>query len=88
MVPLDLTWSDIGSWENVYDLLDKDEALNATKGDVLAFDTKNSLIYAESRLVSTIGLDAMLVIETDDVVLIARKEDSQRVKEIVGKLKI
>jgi len=87
MVPLDLAWSDIGSWENVYDILNKDEAQNATKGDVIAFDTTNSLIYAESRLVSTIGLDSVLVIETDDVVLISHKRESQRVKEIVGKLK-
>jgi mannose-1-phosphate guanylyltransferase / mannose-6-phosphate isomerase len=87
MVPLDLTWSDIGSWENVYDLLDKDGAQNAIKGDVLPFDTTHSLIYAESRLVCTIGLDHILVIETDDVVLIARKEESQKVKEIVSELK-
>lgn len=87
MVPLDLTWSDIGSWENVYEFLDKDSSQNVTKGDVLPFETTNSLIFAENRLVTTIGLDNMLVIETDDVVLIARKEDSQKVKEVVGQLK-
>lgn len=87
MVPLDLVWSDIGSWENVYDLMEKDESHNVIKGDVLAIDTKNSLIYADSRLVSTLGLDGILVVETDDVVLIARKEEAQRVKDLVGKLK-
>jgi mannose-1-phosphate guanylyltransferase / mannose-6-phosphate isomerase len=87
MIPMSLTWSDIGSWDNVYDLLDKDENLNATKGNVFAFDTTHSLILAESRLVSTIGLDHLLVIETEDVVLVARKEDSQMVKEVVNTLK-
>jgi len=87
MVPLELAWSDIGSWENVYELLEKDASMNAKKGDVLTYDTTNSLIYAESRLVSTIGLDNILVVETDDVVLIAKKEDSQKVKDIVGELK-
>jgi mannose-1-phosphate guanylyltransferase / mannose-6-phosphate isomerase len=87
MVELNLVWSDIGSWENVYEILPKDDHQNATHGNVLPFDTTHSLIYAGSRLVSTIGLDHILVIETDDAVLIARKEDSQKVKEIVGKLK-
>lgn len=86
MVPLDLTWSDIGSWENVYEMLEKDADNNAIRGDVLAYDTTNSLIYAENRLVSTIGLDNILVVETDDVVLIAHKQASQKVKEIVGQL--
>ncbi len=87
MVLLDLCWSDIGSWENVYEILPKDESGNATYGNVLACDTTDSLIYAENRMVSTIGLDHLLVIETDDAVLIARKEDSQKVKEMVEKLK-
>ncbi len=87
MIPLDLTWSDIGSWENVYDFLPKDLSNNVTVGNVHPIDTKDSLIYAESRLVSTIGLDNMMIIETDDVVLVAPKEESQRVKEVVGTLK-
>ncbi len=86
MVPLDLTWSDIGSWENVYEFLEKDGDQNVIHGDVLAHETTNSLIYAEKRLVSTIGLDQMMVIETDDVVLVAPREASQNVKEIVDKL--
>lgn len=87
MVPLELTWSDIGSWENVYDMLKKDGDLNAIEGDVCAVDTTNSLIYAQSRHVSTIGLDDVLVVETDDAVLVADKSKSQQVKEIVGKLR-
>ena len=88
MIPLDLTWSDIGSWSNVYELLDKDEHQNAVRGDVVAVDTTNSLIYAESRLVTTIGLDHVLVVETDDVVLVADKSAAQQVKEVVEELKM
>lgn len=87
IVPLDLSWSDIGSWENLYEFLEKDGNQNAIHGDVVAYQTTNSLVYAENRLVSTIGIDNMLVVETDDAVLIAQKEASQQVKEIVGKLK-
>lgn len=87
MVPLALTWSDIGSWENVYEMLEKDPEQNATVGDVVAVETTNSLIFAQNRLVSTIGLDNILVVETDDVVLIAQKDHAQQVKEVVGKLK-
>lgn len=87
VIPLNLTWSDIGSWDNVFGLLDKDNKNNATHGEVLAVNTTNSLIYAESRMVSTIGLDQMMVVETDDVVLVAPKEAAQQVKDIVSKLK-
>lgn len=86
-IPLNLRWSDIGSWENVYEFLEKDSHQNVTKGDVLAFETTDSLIFAENRLVSTIGLDHILVIETDDVVLVAKKEESQKVKAVVSQLK-
>lgn len=86
MVALDLTWSDIGSWENVYEWLEKDENQNAIQGNVVAIDTKNSLIYAQNRLVSTISLENILVVETDDAVLVAQKEASQQVKQIVDQL--
>jgi len=86
MVPIELNWSDMGSWDNVYETLEKDENQNVTQGDVQAIDTTNSLIFAEKRLVSTVGLDQMLVIETADAVLVARREDSQKVKELVEAL--
>lgn len=87
MIPLDLTWSDVGCWDNVYEFLEKDSFQNVIQGEVHAFNTTNSLILSTKRLVSTIGLDHMLVIETDDVVLVAPREESQKVKEVVEKLK-
>lgn len=87
VVPLELSWSDIGSWENVYEWLEKDAEQNVTFGDVVAVNTTNSLIYAEKRLVSTIGLDNVVIVETQDALLVADKKASQEVKEIVGVLK-
>ncbi|MBU1183023.1 MAG: mannose-1-phosphate guanylyltransferase/mannose-6-phosphate isomerase [Proteobacteria bacterium] len=87
MLPLDLYWNDIGSWDSLYDVLDKDENGNVTKGDVLTVDTKNTLILGSKRLISTIGLEDCLIVETDDAILIAKKGEAQKVKDIVNKLK-
>lgn len=87
VMPLTLSWSDIGSWDNVYNMLPKDSNQNAKIGSVRDVDTKNCLIVGGKRLVATIGLEDMLVIETDDVILIAKKNESQKVKDIVDSLK-
>ncbi len=86
-VPLDVYWNDIGSWDSVFDVLEKDENLNAKIGDVLAIDTKNSLIIGEKRLITTIGLEDCLIVETDDAILIAKKGETQKVKDVVRMLK-
>ncbi|MFZ0565643.1 MAG: mannose-1-phosphate guanylyltransferase/mannose-6-phosphate isomerase [Chlamydiales bacterium] len=86
MIPLDLSWCDIGSWENVYNMLEKDENQNVAHGNVMTVDTTDCLILAEKRLVSTIGLNKILIVETPDALLVARKEEAQRVKEMVKKL--
>lgn len=87
VLPLHLSWSDIGSWENVYETLAKDDHNNALVGEVHAIDTKNSLIISNKRFVSTIGLEDCVVIETEDVVLVAKKTESQKVKALVDQLK-
>lgn len=87
MLPLDCYWSDIGSWDAVYDLLPKDEDGNATRGDCLTLDCHNSLVMGRDRLIAGIGMDDMLLVETDDVIVVAKKGESQRVKEVVNKLK-
>ena len=85
--PLDIYWNDIGSWDSLYDVLDKDENGNVQKGDVLSIDTKGTLIIGDKRLISTIGLEDFLIVETDDAILIAKKGETQKVKDIVNKLK-
>ncbi len=87
MLPLDLYWNDIGSWDSLHDLLSKDEDGNAAVGDVMTLDTKNCLIFGNKRLLSTIGLKDCLIVETDDAVLIAKKGEAWKVREIVNRLK-
>lgn len=88
MLPLDLYWNDIGSWDALYDVLDKDEDGNVKKGDVLAIDTKRTLILGNKRYVATIGLEDCLIVETDDAVLVAKRGEAQKVKDVVGRLKL
>ncbi len=70
----------------MWEINDKDEHNNAIRGDVMLFDTNNSLVHAESRLVTTIGLENMVVIETKDAVLVADKNQSQNVRKIADNL--
>ncbi len=87
VVALDAGWSDIGSWSALWDIGDKDEQGNACKGDVLALDTHNTLIHAEHKLVATLGVDDLVVVETKDAVLVAHKDRVQDVKKVVEALK-
>lgn len=87
MIPLNATWSDVGSWDSVYELLEKDENQNVKIGNVLDIDTQNCLIMGGKHLISTIGLSDLLIIETDDALFIGKKGESQRVKNLVEELK-
>lgn len=84
---LDLNWNDIGSWDSLYEIMDKDAQGNIAVGDVKMINTKNSLIIGNRRLISTIGLEDCLIVETGDALLIAKKGETQKVKEIVNSLK-
>lgn len=86
MVPLDAGWSDLGAWDAVWNALPKDEQGNAHMGDVLTTDSRNTLVHASSRLVSLVGVQDLIVIETPDAVLVADKTRSQDVKHIVTQL--
>ena len=87
MVPLDCYWNDIGSWDAMYDILPKDKDGNALKGDCLTIDCKDSLILGRDRLIAGIGLEDLLLVETDDVIVVAKKGESQKVKNVVEQLK-
>ena len=82
-VPLQLYWNDVGSWDAIYDVLEKDEAGNAVRGDVIPLDSRDNLIYGRKRLISTIGVENLMIVETDDVVLVAHRGRSQEVKQLV-----
>ncbi len=86
-IPLDLYWNDIGSWDAIYETSKKDEDGNVSFGDTLKLDTRNTMIIGNRRLIATIGLEDCLVVETGDAILIARRGDAQKVKDVVNILK-
>ena len=87
MVPLDAGWSDIGSWSALWDVSPKDVHGNVFKGDVLSHASQNSYVHADSRLVTLVGVDDLVVVETKDAVLVAHKDKVQDVKKIVEQIK-
>jgi mannose-1-phosphate guanylyltransferase/mannose-6-phosphate isomerase len=86
MIELDAGWSDLGTWDAVWQVGKKDTEGNVTCGDALMTDTKNSLVHASSRLVSVIGVENLIIVETADAVLVADRKNSQDVKGIVNQL--
>ncbi len=84
LIPCDIGWSDVGSWQAVHEISDKkDENGNALQGNVIALGCKNSLVRAEKRLVAAIGLEDICVVETADAVLVSKSDQTQRVREVV-----
>lgn len=86
LIPCDIGWNDVGSWQAVHEISPKDMNGNALQGNVIAVDCKNSLIRAEKRLVAVIGVEDLCVIETADAVLISKNDQTQRVREVVDRL--
>ena len=86
VLSLDAGWSDIGNWKAVWENSEKDLNGNSIKGKALIFDTNNSYLRSEDRLIVTVGLDSVIVVETNDAILIANKDSTQSIKQIVGKL--
>jgi len=87
VVPLDAGWNDVGSYAALWEVLNKDENNNVLKGDVIAKDTHNSLVISDKRLVSTLNVSDLVIVDTPDAVLVANKDSVQDVKHIVNELK-
>jgi mannose-1-phosphate guanylyltransferase len=87
VVPLDAGWSDIGSWSALWEVSEHDAQGNACQGDVMLHDSHNLLVHADHRLVTTVGVEDLVVVETKDAVLVAHKNRVQEVKKIVSRLK-
>lgn len=87
VVPVSLDWSDVGSWDALLDALDKDDAGNAVAGDMIALDNEGCLIRSEGPLVAAIGVKDLVVVATADAVLVVPRDQCQRVKEVVERLK-
>ncbi len=86
VLPVDIGWNDVGSWSALWDVAERDAQGNAQIGDVIAVDSRNSYAHAR-RLVALVGVDDLVVVETDDAVLVARKDRVQQVKDVVARLK-
>ncbi len=86
MVPLNAGWSDLGAWDAVWQVSERDADGNAAQGDALFHNSRNTLVHSTSRLVSAVGVDNIVVVETPDAVLVADRNSSQDVKKIVSKL--
>ena len=86
MVELDAGWNDLGAWDAVWQVGQQDQDGNVTSGDTLLTNSKNSLVHASSRLVSAVGVENLVIVETADAVLVANRSNSQDVKNIVTQL--
>lgn len=87
LVELKSDWNDLGSWKSIYDISKKDENGNVKIGHVVDIDSKNSFVYSSSKLVATIGLEDVVVVETEDAVLACKADKAQEVKKIYDTLK-
>lgn len=87
VLPLDAGWNDVGSWSAVWEIADKDTEGNATRGDVILEATRNAYVHAEHRMVSVLGLDDIVVVETADAVMVTSKDKAQDVKLLVDQIK-
>lgn len=83
----DIGWNDVGSFDSLEAVCDKDENGNVNRGNNILLDTTNSVVYGKERLIATIGLDNVVIVDTDDAVLVCKKDNSQNVKAIVDILK-
>jgi mannose-1-phosphate guanylyltransferase / mannose-6-phosphate isomerase len=87
VLPLDVGWSDVGSWSSLFDALPADEEGNVLQGDVLTHDTHDCYVHSTSRLVAAVGMEDHIIVETKDAILVAPKERVQDVKDLVAKIK-
>lgn len=87
VIPLNAGWSDVGVWSTLWEVGEKDNQGNVTKGDVSLHDTENSLLYSSERYIAAVGLKDTIVVETADAILVANKSNAQDVKKVVEALK-
>lgn len=87
VLPLSAGWSDIGAWSSLWEVSERDASGNVLTGDAIAHNTRDTMVVAQHRVVATVGLENMIVVETPDAVLVCHKEHAQDVKEIVNRLK-
>lgn len=88
LAPLDVVWSDVGAWNALHQIAEKDQDGNVLSGDVVCLGTKNSYVRSTNKLVAVIGMENVVVVETDDALLVMAQDQSQNVKTLVGMLQL
>ena len=86
VVPLDAGWSDVGSWSSLWEESEKDSAGNVNRGDVISHDSSNNLFFSDNKLIAAVGVDDLVVVDTQDAVMVSPKSRVQEVKQIVSRL--
>jgi len=84
VIPVDIGWNDIGSWNSLWEIQTKDVSNNVLIGDVYQYRTKNSYIRSEGQLIAAVGVEDLIIVSTEKSVLIAKKENEQDIKSIVN----
>ena len=87
VISAEMGWNDVGSWDNLGVLYNEDESGNVTAGDFVGIDTKNCITYSQKRLISTIGVEDLIIVETEDAIMVCDKNKAQDVKKMVDALK-
>jgi mannose-1-phosphate guanylyltransferase len=87
VVASDIDWSDVGSFDALYDELPKDENGNTTNSNHVSIDSKNNLIYGSSRKIATVDVEDLIIVDTDDALLVSKKGSSQKVKQVVAEVR-
>lgn len=87
VVSMDAGWSDVGAWSALWEIGDKDGDGNVMHGDVCAVDTRDALLISQHRLIACVGLEDVVVVETPDAVMVAKRDKAQEVRQVVSRLK-
>lgn len=87
LLPLESDWNDLGSWQSIYDIANKDKKNNLLCGNIINIDSTNSLLHSNSKCIAAIGLDNVIIVETEDAILVCDKDKSQDVKKVFDELK-
>ncbi|OBW94812.1 mannose-1-phosphate guanylyltransferase/mannose-6-phosphate isomerase [Gallibacterium anatis] len=87
VIPMDVSWSDVGSWSALWDISDKDENGNVRIGDIITIDSHNNYISSDTSLIATIDINDLVIVQTQDAILVSKKDSVQKVKNVVSILK-
>ena len=87
-MPMDPQWNDLGSWSSLLDMLPKNDQGNVAIGDTIGIESRNNYVHAEHKLVATLGINDLVIVDTKDALLVAHKDHVEKIKQLVDILKV